>query len=51
LNGVIQDIVREYHWPPTVIGGLFFDAQDYRGLFFWHKEICDRAEKFKKKKP
>ena len=26
-------------WPPDVLGGLFFDAQDHLGLEYWYEEI------------
>jgi hypothetical protein len=32
-------LTREHHWPPSVLEGLFFDAEDYKGLFFWYEDL------------
>lgn len=41
-------VVTEYHWPPAVVEGLFFDNEDYNGLFFWSDFIEEQAKKMKK---
>lgn len=50
LNNMIVSVVREHHWPPDVIGGLFVDALDHRGLIFWYNDVRDCVEEIKKKK-
>lgn len=45
---MIKDVVREHHWPPDKIGGLFVDGQDYNGLVFWSNDV---REVYKKNKP
>lgn len=36
---------REHHWPPSVLGGLFFDRQDYYGLLFWYDDMVALSKK------
>lgn len=32
-------------WLPNVLGGLFYDNIDYKGILFWYEEIKGIAEK------
>jgi hypothetical protein len=36
---MIKSVVREFHWPPEVIGGFFIDDQDYKGLEYWYDDV------------
>ena len=36
---MIRSVVREYKWSPSVIGDLYFDSEDYKGLIFWYEDI------------
>lgn len=40
-------LVREHHWPPSVLEGLFFDREDHKGLFFWFDDIKQQADDYK----
>lgn len=44
---MIKTVVREYHWPPDHIGGLFIDDMDYKGLEFWYNDVIEVIEKIK----
>lgn len=44
---MIASVAREYKWPPEVIGGLFFDAEDYEGLIFWYNDIQEMHKELK----
>lgn len=48
---MIRTVVREYHWPPQVVGGLFFDAEDYKGLEYWYNVCKKDADDIKSKTP
>lgn len=37
-------MVREFKWPPNVIGGLFIDDEDYRGIMFWYNDLAEVIE-------
>jgi hypothetical protein len=39
--------VREHHWPPNVIGGLFVDECDYSGLFYWYNDMAEVIDELK----
>jgi hypothetical protein len=43
-------LTREHHWPPSVLEGLFFDAEDYLGLYFWFNDLKEVEEEMKKRK-
>ena len=47
---MIRTVAREYKWPPEVLGGLYFDRQDYLGLEYWYDDVMDMIEKAKPKK-
>jgi len=42
--------VREHHWSPSEIGGLFLDNKDEKGLEFWYEDILQVQEEMKNKK-
>ncbi len=42
-------LVRENHWPPSVLEGLFFDREDYLGLIFWYEDLLEVNDELKKK--
>lgn len=44
---MIASVAREFKWPPEVLGGLFFDAEDYEGLMFWYNDIKDQHKELK----
>lgn len=44
---MIKSVVREHHWPPEVIGGLFVDDEDYQGLIFWYDDILEMQKPIK----
>lgn len=33
--------MREHRWTPDIIGSLFFDNEDYCGLFFWYQDVVE----------
>jgi len=38
LNSV-RTVVREFHWSPDYVAGLFLDEADEFGLLFWYEDI------------
>lgn len=48
---MVKSIVREHHWPPDIISGLFFDAEDYQGLVYWYEDVREVDASLKEKKP
>lgn len=42
-------LVREYKWPPSVLEGLFFDGEDYLGLYYWYDDLKEVHAELKKK--
>lgn len=47
LDVVVTTVINEYKWSPDKIGDLFFDAQDYLGLFHWYKLCLEQHKKIK----
>jgi hypothetical protein len=45
---MIKSIALEYHWPPSVLSGLYFDSEDWEGIEFWYKDIEERNPPKKK---
>lgn len=39
FHNIIKTVVREYKWPPEVIGGFFFDDHDFDGIEYWYEDI------------
>lgn len=46
---MVKSVARVYNWPPNVIGGLFIDDWDYRGLEYWFNDAIDQQPKKPKK--
>lgn len=46
---MVKSIIRSYHWPPDVIGGLFIDAVDQDGIVYLYRDISDAVQEFKDK--
>ncbi len=47
---MVKSIVRSYHWPPNIFGGLFIDAIDHDGIVYWYNDIADSMKEAKKNK-
>lgn len=47
---MIATVGNEYKWPPEIMGGLFFDAEDYMGLEFWYNEVREQTKQIKEMK-
>lgn len=47
---MVKSVVREHHWPPDVIGGLFVDAVDRSGLEYWYIDVMEVHKELNKKK-
>ncbi len=45
---MIKSVVREHHWPPSVIGGLFLD-EGIDGLIFWFNDVKEVSDSLTKK--
>ena len=41
---MIKSVVRNFHWTPKIIDGLFADAIDHFGLEYWYND-CKEVEK------
>lgn len=48
---MVISVVAEFHWPPKVFGGLFFDSLDHEGLEFWYDVVRDINDKVKAASP
>lgn len=46
---MIVSVAREYKWPPEILGGLFFDAEDVYGLEFWYNDVVEQDKNLKSK--
>lgn len=44
---MMKSVVRENKWPPSVLEGLFFDTEDYHGLFFWYDDVIECGREIK----
>jgi hypothetical protein len=47
---MVKSIIRSYHWPPDIVGGLFVDANDQEGMVYLYRDISDQVQELKKKK-
>lgn len=47
---MIKSVVREHHWPPDTIGGLFCDNLDHEGLEFWYEDVKEVNKQLTAKK-
>jgi hypothetical protein len=45
---MIVSVVREHHWTPDVINGLYLDDADHFGLEFWYNDIKKVSEELNK---
>jgi hypothetical protein len=36
---MIVSVVREHHWKPAEISGLFLDDEDHLGLIYWYNDV------------
>jgi hypothetical protein len=43
-----RTVVREFHWEPRVLGSLYFDEIDHKGLIFWYNDVVKVHEEMKK---
>lgn len=48
---VVKTIIRTYEWPPSEIGGLFFDRIDYEGLLYWYDDAIEMNKEIKSQMP
>jgi hypothetical protein len=46
---MIVSLIREHHWPPDIISGLFIDDQDYEGVEFLYNDLVEMHAELKKK--
>ena len=49
INNMIWSVVREHHWPPEVIDGLYLDSADHFGLEFWYDDLIEVHKELKQK--
>lgn len=49
VENLITSVMREFKWSPEIIGDLFFDAEDYMGLIYWHRDIEAQSKKLNEK--
>lgn len=47
---MIKTVAREFKWPPEVIGGLFIDGIDFKGLDFWYNDVKEVVKELTPKK-
>lgn len=45
---MVKSIIREYHWTPKDIDNLFFDDDDYHGIFYIFNDLVEANEQVKK---
>ena len=45
---MLGNVIDEYKWSPEIIGDLFFDAEDYMGLWYWNDRITETNKELKK---
>ena len=39
LEIMIKNVVREHHWPPSEVGGLFVDSNPLDGIIYWNADV------------
>jgi hypothetical protein len=44
---MVKSVVREHHWTPDIIGRLFFDRLDYKGLLYWYDDVKEMDKEMK----
>lgn len=47
---MIKSIVREHHWSPKEINGLYLDSTDHFGLEYWYDDVVQVHNDLKAKK-
>jgi hypothetical protein len=47
---MFASLTRVHHWPPSVLEGLFFDGEDYDGLYFQIEDAHEVAKQIPKPK-
>ncbi len=47
MNNVIASVVNRYNWPPDIVGGLFYDRVDYKGIEYWYDQVKIESDKSK----
>ena len=47
---MVKTVIREHHWPPSEVGGLYFDDLDFYGLKYWYNDAVECNEQLKAKK-
>jgi len=50
MKSAIVSVVGEYNWSPAIVGDLFLDNIDYKGLVFWFNVCKETERKYKEKK-
>lgn len=46
---MIRSVVRDHHWTPDKIDGLYLDDRDYHGLEYWYNDVKEVAASLKPK--
>jgi hypothetical protein len=46
---MVNSIATNYHWPPSVLSGLFIDAEDMFGIVYWYNLIEQSAAEIKRR--
>ena len=46
---MIKSVVREHHWNPKIINGLYLDSADHFGLMYWYSDVKEVHDELKKK--
>jgi len=44
---MIKSVVREYHWTPHYVNGLFLDEADHLGLMYWYNDVLEIQKELK----
>jgi hypothetical protein len=44
---MVGNVINEYKWSPEIIGDLFFDAEDYLGLWYWNAQVAQIVKEMK----
>lgn len=46
---MIRSVVREHHWTPETIDGLYLDDRDHHGLEYWYNDVSEVTKSLKPK--
>ena len=49
ISNMVKTVVREHHWSPDIINGLYLDDIDRFGLEYWYNDIIECVKEIKKK--